>query len=478
MYSRLALYTVLTSLFLPTAAASQRLTAPASALMDEVLHIHISGLLAGQRVTVRATMPDSAGRSWRAEADFMANSRGEISLDRDAAIAGSYTGVDPMGLITSMDLLSDPGGGIYIPPSLLSDVPVTFVLVASDRSVDSIVVQRRFMSSDVRVAEVREPDGPIGTLFLPLRPNAAPAVLVLGGSEGGNSARDVAAQLASHGYVTLSLAYFGAEPLPRELDEIPLEYFARAITYLSMLPQVDTTAIALFGTSKGAEAALLVATRDARVRAVVAYAPTNVVWSCICSIPSHSSWSLKGQGVPSVPPGRDPSVTTAPGQPLRPVVHYRYRMFNLQAVTATIPVEQIKGPVMLVAGNADDLWPSGEMALALSDRLAAERGRVGDTVLIYPQAGHRIGKSFLPAGSTRIANGRLETGGSARANAVAQADAWPRVIRFLSTVFHHRTVDRRVSVRNGCLTIAEADVAARSAPREARRVARFTTQLS
>ncbi len=55
-------------------------------------------------------------------------------------------------------------------------------------------------------------------------------------------------------------------------------------------------------------------------------------------------------------------------------------------------------------------------------------------VLNYRGAGHRIGKSYIPAGSTRVAGGRLETGGTAAANAAAQADAWPRVLEFLAGV--------------------------------------------
>jgi dienelactone hydrolase len=425
MYLSLAALLASVLILVPRTAAGQRLVAPASALMDEMLHVRISGLRPGQRVALRASMSDTARRTWRAETVFVADSGSEIS-------------VDAMGLVTSMDLPEQPGAAVYSPPGLDS-VPLAFALIADGRTIDSAMVLRRFLALGVRAAPVRERNGPIGTFFSPARSGRAPAILVLGGSEGGNSAADVAAQLAAHGYATLSLAYFGVEPLPRELDEIPTEYFERAITYLLRQPGVDSTAIALFGTSKGAEAALLVAAHDPRVRAVVAYAPSSVVWSCICASPSHSSWSLRGKGVPSVPPGRDPSVATVVGEPQRPAVHYRYRMRNLEAVaTAIIPVERINGPVMLVAGDADELWPSGEMARQLRARRAAVPGRAGDTIVIYPEAGHRIGKSYLPAGSTRVAGGRLETGGSARANAAAQADAWPRVLRFLSTVFQRR----------------------------------------
>src|SRR5687768_14304174 len=87
----------------------QGVVAPPSALMDEVLEIHVSGLRPGQRVTLRSTMKDSAGRTWSGEAVFAADDRGRVIPARDASLGGSYTGVDAMGLITSMDLSDRPG---------------------------------------------------------------------------------------------------------------------------------------------------------------------------------------------------------------------------------------------------------------------------------------------------------------------------------------------------------------------------------
>jgi dienelactone hydrolase len=403
--------------------------------MDEVLDIQVSGLRPGQRVTLRSTMKDSAGRTWSAEAVFAADDLGRVTPAREASLGGSYTGVDAMGLITSMDRSDQPGTATYAPPGL-GIIPTTLIVVGDNGTIDSVTIARRFLATGISETHVHEQGGPIGTLFLPTRERRVAGVLVLGGSEGGNSDSHVAAQLASRGYATLSLAYFGLDSLPRELDEIPLEYFIRAITYLAAHPRVDPTAIAIIGTSKGAEAALLVAAHDARVRAVVAYSPSSVAWSCICSGAGHSSWTLGGLAVPAIPPGRNPSVTAVPGQPLRPAVHYRYRMRDPEAVArAVIHVEQIKGPIMLVAGDADDLWPSGEMARQIRARRSAVGADRRDITLIYPAAGHRITKAYLPAGATRIAGGRIETGGTPRANSAAQADAWPRVLRFLSAVF-------------------------------------------
>ncbi len=38
-----------------------------------------------------------------------------------------------------------------------------------------------------------------------------------------------AALLASHGYAALALAYFGVEDVPKDLINIPLEYFGTAL---------------------------------------------------------------------------------------------------------------------------------------------------------------------------------------------------------------------------------------------------------
>ena len=100
-----------------------------------------------------------------------------------------------------------------------------------------------------------------------------------------------------------------------------------------------------------------------------------------------------------------------------------------------IPVERINGPVLLISGGADQLWPSALMASRVMDRLKRRGHPFADRHLSYESAGHLIGKAYLPTGSTLVAGGRLETGGTPEANARAQADSWPRVLEFLREVF-------------------------------------------
>ncbi len=418
---------------LTTAVAStlsaQELVAPRSARIDAPFEIRVEGASPGASVLLRMTSPDAQGRTWSAEAVFIADSGGSVALNTDAPAEGSYRGVDPMGLVTTMELSGVEDARFA--PSPLGTASLQLTMLIDGASMDSVTIERSIVPDGVRQISVGPPSGVVGTLFLPTEPPKG-GLLVLGGSEGGNSGASLAALLAGHGFAALSVAYFGAPGVPAALQRVPLEYFSEAIDQLRSQPGLENAPVAIVGTSKGAEAALLVATRDPRVTAVVAYAPSSVAWSCICQDSEDSSWTWNGEDVPSVGPGSDPDHATVPGEPITPAVHYRYRMRHESDIDAAqIPVDRIGGPIMIVAGEADALWPSGEMSREIQYRRAGAPHSAQDVFLTYPGAGHLIGKMYLPGGSTRVARGRIETGGSSRANALAQADAWPQVIEFL-----------------------------------------------
>ena len=96
----------------------------------------------------------------------------------------------------------------------------------------------------------------IGTLFIPESQKQFLAVIVLPGSEGGIP-ESVARHLASFGYVVLALGYFGKDGLPQLLENIPLEYFQKALSRLKSMPQVKESALSILGYSRGGELALL-----------------------------------------------------------------------------------------------------------------------------------------------------------------------------------------------------------------------------
>ena len=288
-----------------------------------------------------------------------------------------------------------------------------------------------------------EEEGLVGTLFRPSAPSAYPAVITVGGAGGGLS-EGGARSFASEGFAALALAYFGADTLPRELVEIPLEYFGKAISWLGAQPGVDAERVAVVGNSKGGELALLLgATYPEDVSAVVGYAPSPVVWQ---GIPFNreayhggprSPWSLRGKPVPFAPPSRPlPSelvlmVGSLFGQPIvvRPFYERALDADGPAVDAASIAVEGIGGPVLLISGTEDGLWPSTRFSEVAMERLKAYDHPFPSQHLRYEGAGHMIApRAYKPKESW----GRnLELGGSPEANEFANADSWPKVLQFL-----------------------------------------------
>src|SRR5207302_3810304 len=140
------------------------------------------------------------------------------------------------------------------------------------------------------------------------------------------------------------------------------------------------------GVSKGAEAALLVATRHPELRAVVAGAPSSVVWPGIKfgTLATPSSWTVGGRPLPMLPygPFRLRMLRGDIG------VVYRDGLMRLsEHVDAEIPIEKIKAPVLLICGKADRLWPSCSMSRQLEAR-AERHGGPSVKILAYSDAGH------------------------------------------------------------------------------------------
>ncbi|MDE2345010.1 MAG: acyl-CoA thioesterase/BAAT N-terminal domain-containing protein, partial [Gammaproteobacteria bacterium] len=281
---------------------------PEKALVDQPLAIRVSGLKPGEPVTLRASLQDYKHRSWSAEATYHADDRGSVDVDRQAPDYGSYAGVHAMGLVWSMlpQHLKNPREVLFGTPLQATDLPLKIEALAGQRILARVTVTRYLRAPGVIKTRVSA-QGLAGVLYTPAAPGPHPAIVVLGGSEGGwTSSSPLAALLAAHGYVALALAYFqGFQPLdprlarlPRRLMDIPLEYFATAADWLRRQPGVNPRRVAVIGWSKGAEAALVTAaTFPKEFQAVLALMPSSVVWSGIPNGPGpiSSSWTVHGK---------------------------------------------------------------------------------------------------------------------------------------------------------------------------------------
>jgi dienelactone hydrolase len=149
--------------------------------------------------------------------------------------------------------------------------------------------------------------------------------------------------------------------------------------------------------SRGSEAALLLGAHyPALVRGVIASVPDNVAIG--------QSWTLHGQ-----------------------------------PLTGVIPVERIKGPVLLDCGGADHVWPSCPNAHAIMRRLAVHHDPYQHVLYSYPAAGHGVGTlvPYEPVADTTALQQYTQqkvAGASASANPDAQAELWPRLLQFLTAL--------------------------------------------
>jgi len=425
---------------------------PRVATMDVPVAIRASGLHPSDRGILRLQL-EAAGRgSWQSWASFDARSDGGIDVSSQAPVAGTYEGIEPMGLFWSMDRMDsgskrgkqagseeDASDGPPTGARGIDPMRGSLTLEVDGQVLASCEIERRWLPEGVGRRPVTV-EGLVGTLFLPPSEGPVPAILVLGGSEGGLDER-IAALLSRQGFATLALAYFGCAQLPDELASVPLEYIEEALNWLSSQEEVDSERIAVWGGSKGAELALVMASRDQRIRAAVAYTPSSVVWQGISRKPGsartpRASWSNGGEDLPFVKTVVTPwmivrFILGSFGVPLSLLPLYAKGLENEDAVrTASIPVERINGPVHLVSGTADRLWPSSAMAQAIEARLA-EHGSAHECIrLSYEGAGHAIVVPNLPT-KPGLRSGPILLGGDAKTNAQAAADAWEKIAVFL-----------------------------------------------
>jgi dienelactone hydrolase len=311
------------------------------------------------------------------------------------------SGVDGLHFIWAMrPLRGHPR--YFIAPHGTSTIRLT--VSDSGRVLARAALPRRVRAPGVRArALTLRRDRLVGSFFTPARRHGQGiAVLLIGGSEGGTPT-GIAAGYANHGYRALALCYFKCPGLPRQLERIPLEYFAGALRWLARQHGVDTRRVIIDGGSRGGEGALLIASTFPRlVHGAIALSPNYQVYPACCEL----RW------LNAVHP---PPAWTRHGRPVAP--------FN------AIRVERISGPVLLESGGQDRVWNSSFSTQQIDQRLADHHFRYRHERLDFPAAGH------IATGPQWPSSDPTHFGGSPRANAIAGDAlnrAWAHYLRALA----------------------------------------------
>lgn len=373
-----------------------------TALFDQPVHVTVTGLAKGAKVTVTAQATSGVNQVWQSHADFTADDAGVVDLARSVPTSGTYAGADGMGLFWAMRIPpTEDDDKYFIPaaPQEQASLPVKFTVTADGKQLASTTVERGWLvPGETARTLTLAADKVDGALFEPAPTSERrPGVLVFGGAEGGMRQVFTAALLAAHGYPALTVAYFDAPGLPAQLENIPLEYFKTAGEILARSPGVDPAHVLVMGYSRGSEAALLLADSFPDLfHGAVVYSPSALVNPAQNDSAGYA-WLLGGQPVPQQP----------------------------------ISIDHISGPVLAIAGQADALWNSAPAAVQISDELDTAKNPYPHEALQYDDAGHGVGTfPYQPIGATAL----IKLGGSQAGDVASQRDSWAKVLSLLGSL--------------------------------------------
>ncbi|KAF0040309.1 hypothetical protein F2P81_006207 [Scophthalmus maximus] len=253
-------------------------------------------------------------------------------VSEDLSLGGTYSGVEPMGLLWSLRPVPGSKPGLRLRKMNVQTPMEVTVSVYRGHKTDSFVdqvplaialVERWYMAPGIRRIPITE-GGLTAPLFLPLGPGPFPGVLDLWGG-GGNLVEYRSALFACHGLASLALDYLTPKITKETGKMVDNEYIETAYRVLQQHPQVLGSSIAMLGLSFG------------------------------------TSVTLK-----------------------------------MAVYSEVIKVGRLQCPLLLVVGEDDQNWPAYESAMDMKEMMERAGNSHLLTVLSYPNAGHLIEPPYTP----------------------------------------------------------------------------------
>lgn len=407
-------------------------------LMGTHINLDLDNLPQNKKITLHAYRRNRESLIY-SFACFKTDGKGQIQLNKNKPILATYSGVDSLGIFWSMTKPTFINEELPFDVKNLKLNTIYFQLEVEEKIISKNELQLILKTPDINCEKIRDEDL-VADFYYPQNKQKLPLIIMLGGSEGGISGVDDFAKIiSSHGYAVLALAYFGMENLPKNLEQIALEYFFNSIAWVKEKQFIDTTKIVIMGGSAGGQAALLLASLSRDIKGVIAVAPSNVVWQGITHGKPKSSWTLNGQELPYLRCSYSFSfMKKIMGNSIQveliDLFQPIYTEDKSEIEHAIIKVEKINGPILLVAGKEDKRYPSYYMCQMIQNRLDNLKFEHQVVGLYYDNAGHNIfAPDLMPTINYKYH--KMALGGKNAENAAAQIDSWNRAIIFLQTCF-------------------------------------------
>ncbi len=432
---------------------------PSFALQPTPVAIRGEGFDPGERITLQSTLTDDAGVRWCAHGVFVADAHGMIDLATAPSEEGSFTGVDPSGLLWSMQ----PPGGTdrrfmidaterahklgqpHLDPIKPIVVELQALAGSALRARTTLTLERLVEGIDLLPLR----DGRLRGMVFRWRDRSRPrgAIVSLTGS-GGGVEMGFAPVLASLGYDVVSLAYFAYEDLPTTIAATPLEYFEEGFEWIRR--ELGAQRIAVQGASRGGELTLVLASylpeHLSGALAIVPMYASSAGWDAEKGV-AGPSWTFRGQEVPYAASRNLPSLAQmkAEGEslPLGCALTPYYRADLDQPEVreqAALPVERFKGRLLMISGQDDQMWPCQWGADRVVNRLRARGHPHPFQHLALPETGHWTPlpnqvTTFTPAVFHSLANVFLACGGNPAATARTSRLTWDAMVAHYAAIF-------------------------------------------
>ncbi|KAF1384058.1 hypothetical protein PFLUV_G00138330 [Perca fluviatilis] len=436
-----------------------RLLPRARCMFDEPVQVKVAGLRARQVVTMRARSTDDKGLVFSSSATYKADGSGEIDLERDPSLSGSYIGVEPMGLLWSMR--ADTLHRRFIKTNSLNHHVVNFSVHDKEgegRMLAEATNERLLIGDGVSRLPIKE--GNIrGVLFTPPGRGPFPALLDLYTFGGGLSEKR-ASLLANRGFVVLTVALYGHDDMAKNIKEVHLDYFEEAIEFLKKqdkikyrlmreasvagchndaagncrdltrhthkTSKVGSKGVGVLSLSKSGDLALSVASYLPGVEATV--------WiNGCCANTVLPLYHKKSQILPALMMDISKMVPTESGAFMsKNVMHNPLAEENKATL---VPIEQAKGRFLFVASEDDLNWDSKAYMDRMVERLQ-HHGKDNFESVSYPGAGHYLEPPYgpyCPSSFHGVAGNHVLWGGEPRSHAAAEVHLWKKIQEFFRT---------------------------------------------